>query len=196
MCRRSGIDSGWGWVSDWHLILGFNTWVLFPAVLAYTGCLGSGLGWKYAFRFSSVAHVNETFTRCPGPMWAGLTNDWCITHNVIVHAILQIKTNQGKDGTSIKGSLGVIYSPKLPLNFQIWMVGSEVLVIIKSRPKRPKLCCLHSQNAEIIWTGLQSHSWAKKRFFFWREFTGKSEAVHTPLKCKQSRYANLFKFKV
>ena len=59
----------------------------------------------------------------------------------------------------------------------------------KSRPKRPKLCCLHSQNAEIIWTGLQSHSSAKKRFFFWREFTGKSEAVHTPLKCKQSRYA-------
>ena len=35
----------------------------------------------------------------------------------------------------------------------------------KSRPKRPKLCCLHSQNAEIIWTGLQSHSSAKKRFF-------------------------------
>ena len=34
----------------------------------------------------------------------------------------------------------------------------------KSRPKRPKLCCLHSQNAEIIWTGLQSHSSAKKRF--------------------------------
>ena len=60
----------------------------------------------------------------------------------------------------------------------------------KSRPKRPKLCCLHSQNAEIIWTGLQSHSSAKKRFFFWREFTGKSEAVHTPLKCKQSRYAS------
>ena len=25
---------------------------------------------------------------------------------------------------------------------------------------------------------------------FWREFTGKSEAVHTPLKCKQSRYAS------
>ena len=50
----------------------------------------------------------------------------------------------------------------------------------KSQPKRPKLCCLHSQNAEIIWTGLQSHSSAKKRFF-WREFTGKSEAVHTPL---------------
>ena len=23
----------------------------------------------------------------------------------------------------------------------------------KSRPIRPKLCCLHSQNAEIIWTG-------------------------------------------
>ena len=60
----------------------------------------------------------------------------------------------------------------------------------KSRPKQPKLCCLHSQNAEIIWTGLQSHSSAKKRFFFWREFTGKSEAVHTPLKCKQSRYAS------
>ena len=36
----------------------------------------------------------------------------------------------------------------------------------KSRPKRPKLCCLHSQNAEIIWTGLQSHSSAKKRFVF------------------------------
>ena len=36
----------------------------------------------------------------------------------------------------------------------------------KSRPERPKLCCLHSQNAEIIWTGLQSHSSAKKRFFF------------------------------
>ena len=35
----------------------------------------------------------------------------------------------------------------------------------KSRPKRPKLCCLHSQKAEIIWTGLQSHSSAKKRFF-------------------------------
>ena len=35
----------------------------------------------------------------------------------------------------------------------------------KSRPKRPKLCCLHSQNAEIIWTGLQSHSSAKKSFF-------------------------------
>ena len=34
----------------------------------------------------------------------------------------------------------------------------------KSRPKRPKLCCLHSQNAEIIWAGLQSHSSAKKRF--------------------------------
>ena len=34
----------------------------------------------------------------------------------------------------------------------------------KSPPKRPKLCCLHSQNAEIIWTGLQSHSSAKKRF--------------------------------
>ena len=61
----------------------------------------------------------------------------------------------------------------------------------KSRPKWPKLCCLHSQNAEIIWTGLQSHSSAKNRFcFFWREFTGKSEAVHTPLKCKQSRYAS------
>ena len=25
---------------------------------------------------------------------------------------------------------------------------------------------------------------------FWRLFTGKSEAVHTPLKCKQSRYAS------
>ena len=25
---------------------------------------------------------------------------------------------------------------------------------------------------------------------FWREFMGKSEAVHTPLKCKQSRYAS------
>ena len=36
----------------------------------------------------------------------------------------------------------------------------------KSRPKRPKLCCLHSQNAEIIWTGLQSHSSAKKLVFF------------------------------
>ena len=36
----------------------------------------------------------------------------------------------------------------------------------KSRPKRPKLCCLHSQNAEIIWTGLQSRSSAKKRLFF------------------------------
>ena len=58
----------------------------------------------------------------------------------------------------------------------------------KSRPKLPKLCCLHSQNAEIIWTGLQSHSSAKKRFL--GEFTGKSEAVHTPLKCKQSRYAS------
>ena len=46
-----------------------------------------------------------------------------------------------------------------------------------------------SQNAEIIWTGLQSHSSVKKRFF-WREFTGQSEAVHTPLKCKQSRYAS------
>ena len=34
----------------------------------------------------------------------------------------------------------------------------------KSWPKRPKFCCLHSQNAEIIWTGLQSHSSAKKRF--------------------------------
>ena len=33
------------------------------------------------------------------------------------------------------------------------------------RPKRPKLCCLHSQNAKIIWTGLQSHSSAKKHFF-------------------------------
>ena len=33
----------------------------------------------------------------------------------------------------------------------------------KSRPKRPKLCCLHSQNT-VIWTGLQSHSSAKKRF--------------------------------
>ena len=32
---------------------------------------------------------------------------------------------------SIKGSLGVIYSQKPYLNFQIWMVGSEVLVIIK-----------------------------------------------------------------
>ena len=29
-----------------------------------------------------------------------------------------------------------------------------------------------------------------KNVFFWREFTGKSEAVHTPLKCKQSRYAS------
>ena len=29
-----------------------------------------------------------------------------------------------------------------------------------------------------------------KKRFFWREFTGKSEAVHTPLKCKQSRYAS------
>ena len=36
----------------------------------------------------------------------------------------------------------------------------------KSRPKWHKLCCLHNQNAEIIWTGLQSHSSAKKRFFF------------------------------
>ena len=36
------------------------------------------------------------------------------------------------------------------------------------RPKSPGRndpnCCLHSQNAEIIWTGLQSHSSAKKRF--------------------------------
>ena len=32
---------------------------------------------------------------------------------------------------SVKGSLGVIYSQKSPLNFQIWMDGSEVLVIIK-----------------------------------------------------------------
>ena len=29
-----------------------------------------------------------------------------------------------------------------------------------------------------------------KNVFFWREFTGKSEAVNTPLKCKQSRYAS------
>ena len=35
------------------------------------------------------------------------------------------------DRASIKGSLGVIYSQKSPLNFQIWMVGSEVLVIMK-----------------------------------------------------------------
>ena len=32
---------------------------------------------------------------------------------------------------SVKGSLGVIYPQKSPLNFAIWMVGSEVLVIIK-----------------------------------------------------------------
>ena len=31
-----------------------------------------------------------------------------------------------------------------------------------------------------------------KNVFFWREFTGKSEAVHTPLKCKQSRYTSFF----
>ena len=31
---------------------------------------------------------------------------------------------------SVKGSLGVIYSQKSPLNFQIWMVGGEVLVIM------------------------------------------------------------------
>ena len=32
---------------------------------------------------------------------------------------------------SVKGSLGVIYSQKSPLNVQIWMDGSVVLVIIK-----------------------------------------------------------------
>ena len=32
---------------------------------------------------------------------------------------------------SVKGSLGVIYFQKTPLNFQICMVGSEVLVIMK-----------------------------------------------------------------
>ena len=32
---------------------------------------------------------------------------------------------------SIKESLGEIYSQESPLNFQIWMVGSEVLLIMK-----------------------------------------------------------------
>ena len=32
----------------------------------------------------------------------------------------------------------------------------------KSRPKRPRFCYLHSYYAEIIWTGLLSHSLAKK----------------------------------
>ena len=50
----------------------------------------------------------------------------------------------------------------------------------KSRPKRPKFCYLHSYHVEIIWTGLLSHSSAKKRFL--ARIYGKSEAVHTPLK--------------
>ena len=40
----------------------------------------------------------------------------------------------------------------------------------KSRPKRPKFCYLHSYHAEIIATGILSHSSAKKRFFL-RKFT-------------------------
>ena len=35
----------------------------------------------------------------------------------------------------------------------------------KSRPKWPKFCYLHSYHALIIWTGLLSHSSAKRRVF-------------------------------
>ena len=49
----------------------------------------------------------------------------------------------------------------------------------KSRPKQPKLCCLHSQNAEIIWTGLQSHSSAKKRFFLARIYGKIGSSPHS-----------------
>ena len=49
----------------------------------------------------------------------------------------------------------------------------------KSRPKRPKLCCLHSQNVEIIWTGLQSHSSANKTFFLARIYGKIGSSPHS-----------------
>ena len=60
----------------------------------------------------------------------------------------------------------------------------------KSRPKWPKFCYLHSYHAEIIWTGLLSHSSAKKLLFSRVRIYGTSEAVHIPLKmsAKQIRF--------
>ena len=50
----------------------------------------------------------------------------------------------------------------------------------KSWPKWPKFCYLHNYHAEIIWTGLLSHSSAKQTCFLARIY-GTSEAVHIPL---------------
>ena len=59
----------------------------------------------------------------------------------------------------------------------------------KSRPKRPKLCCLHSQNAEIIWTGLQSHSSAQKNVFLARIYGKIGSSPHSiKMYTKQIRF--------
>ena len=66
---------------------------------------------------------------------------------------------------------------------------SKFIQAEKSRPKRLKLCCLHSKKM-LKSFGLVHRPILRLKNVFWREFTGKSEAVHTPLKCKQSRYAS------
>ena len=71
--------------------------------------------------------------------------------------------------------------PKRPTAETSWIgTPPKFIQAKKSRPKRPKLCYLHSYHAEIIWTGLLSHSSAKKRFL--ARIYVKLEAIHTPLK--------------
>ena len=56
--------------------------------------------------------------------------------------------------------------PKLSMAETSWIgTPPKFIQAKKSRPKRHKFCYLHSYHAEIIWTGLLSHSSAKNVFW-------------------------------
>ena len=74
---------------------------------------------------------------------------------------------QGFRCTLMYLSYHIEINPKWPMT-ETSRIGTppKFIQTEKSRPKWPKFCYLHSYHAEIIWTGLLSHSSAKKLLFF------------------------------
>ena len=138
----------------------------------------------------SIVCITATFTQqIVGQIVLGRvvfrTSLACYLHSYHAENILDWLTvpffSKGFRCTLIYLSYHIEINPKWPTT-ETSRIGTPLKFIQteKSRPKWPKFCYLHSYHAEIIWTGLLSHSSAKKTCFLARIY-GTSEAVHIPL---------------
>ena len=136
-------------------------------------------------------------------VWTGKKSVFC--NPVLPYPIPSYQIPSLPHPTRILNTILHLYKILLPYTTLSYHIEIEL-----NRPRPKRLGSVHHQNLprpkspgrndpnSVVCTAKMLKSFGLvyspilrlKNFFFCREFTGKSEAVHTPLKCKQSRYAS------